>query len=59
MIYILDEHDASLGSFMAMRVAPGAFRVKVVFPHPGSWRYVVPDPVTGDYWFYTGPKVAP
>ena len=38
-------------------VAPGTFRVRVVFPRAGAWRYVIPDPVTGD-WTFVAPRVA-
>jgi len=30
---------------------PGEYRLRVVFPRPGAWRYIIPDPVTGDWTF--------
>lgn len=38
-------------------VGPGAYRVTIVFLRPGSWRYVIPDPLNGD-WSFDAPRVA-
>jgi hypothetical protein len=37
-------------------VGPGTFRVRIVFPRPGSWRYVIPDPLNGE-WSFDAPRV--
>jgi hypothetical protein len=57
-IWLVDEHDALLGGFRGAQVAPGEFRVWLVFPHAGAWRYVIPDPATGEYWFFAAPTVS-
>jgi hypothetical protein len=30
---------------------PGEYRIRMVFPRPGVWRYAIPDPLTGDWYF--------
>jgi hypothetical protein len=44
-------------TYRGVAVAPGTFRVEVVFPRAGAWKYVIPDPVTGD-WTFLAPRVA-
>jgi hypothetical protein len=38
-------------------IAPGTYRVSLVFPRPGTWRYVIPDPLNGA-WTFVAPRVA-
>jgi hypothetical protein len=46
-----------VATFRGVRVGAGLFQVKVVFPRPGVWRYGIPDPVNGE-WFFMSPRVA-
>jgi hypothetical protein len=43
-------------TYRGASVAPGTFRVRVVFPRAGAWKYVIPDPVMGD-WTFLAPRV--
>ena len=47
-----------VATFHGVAIGEGTFRVRIVFPRPGTWRYVIPDPVNGEWWFGS-PRVAP
>ena len=53
---VLDKSGIPVATFRGNAVAPGRYRVSVVFPRAGSWRYVIADPVTGD-WYFVAPHV--
>lgn len=57
-VYLMGKGELPVATFHGTPVAPGTFRVRVVFPHTGSWSYVVPDPLNGD-WTFVAPHVAP
>jgi hypothetical protein len=52
-LYAVDEAGTPIATFRGTAAAPGAFRVQVVFPHAGTWRYVIPDPLNGE-WSFAG-----
>jgi hypothetical protein len=43
--------------YRGVAAGPGTFRVEVVFPRAGAWKYVVPDPVNGE-WSFAAPRVS-
>jgi hypothetical protein len=51
LVYLVDETGNPVETFHGALTTPGRFRVIVVFPHGGAWRYVVADPVTGEWVF--------
>jgi hypothetical protein len=51
LLYLVDKTGSPVATFHGTLAAPGRFRVTVVFPHGGAWRYVVVDPVTGEWVF--------
>jgi len=55
-VYVLDRSGMPVATFHGTRVAPGLYRVGVVFSGPGRWRYVIPDPVNGE-WRFVSPAV--
>ena len=57
VLVILDRGGSFGGSFHGTRVASGVYRINIVFPHAGSWRYQISDPVLGD-WSFVAPHVA-
>jgi len=57
VLVILDRGGSFGGSFHGTRVAAGVYRISIVFPHSGSWRYQISDPVLGD-WSFVAPHVA-
>ena len=57
VLVILDRGGSFGGSFHGTRVASGVYRISIVFPHAGSWRYQISDPVLGD-WSFVAPHVA-
>jgi hypothetical protein len=44
-------------TYRGVAAGQGTFRVRVVFPRPGAWKYVIPDPVTGE-WVFLAPRVS-
>ncbi len=56
MLVILDRDGSLGGVFHGIRIAPGVYRITIVFPHAGSWRYQISDPVLGD-WSFVAPHV--
>jgi hypothetical protein len=56
-LYLIRSRYVPVATFHATKVAPGTYRVRVVFPQGGKWRYTIPDPVQGD-WSFTAPRVA-
>ncbi len=48
---IIDANGVPIETFSGTRVGPGTFRVDVLFPRSGKWRYVVADPIDGEWWF--------
>jgi hypothetical protein len=48
---IIDANGIPIETFSGTRVGPGTFRVNVLFPRTGKWRYVVADPIDGEWWF--------
>ncbi len=57
VLVILDRSGNVGGTFHGTRIGPGVYRVSIVFPHAGSWRYQISDPVLGD-WSFVAPHVA-
>ena len=57
VLVILDRGGSFGGSFHGTRVTSGVYRIRIVFPHAGSWRYQISDPVLGD-WSFVAPHVA-
>ncbi len=46
-----------VAAFHGVAVGPGTFHVTIVFPRTGAWRYVIPDPLNGE-WSFNAPRVA-
>jgi hypothetical protein len=55
-LYLVDRTGSPVATFHGAPIGRGVFRVWVVFSRAGSWRYVIPDPVTGD-WSFVAPRV--
>jgi len=55
-LYLVNKARSPIASFHGTATALGAFRVRVVFPHSGTWRYVIPDPLNGE-WSFAGQHV--
>jgi hypothetical protein len=56
-LYLVDTSGRPVATFHGTPAAPGRFIVRVLFPHAGTWRYVVADPLNGE-WSFRGLKVA-
>ena len=57
LLVLLDGSGSFGGTFHGTRIAPGLYRISIVFPHTGSWRYEIADPVQGD-WSFVAPHVS-
>ena len=52
IVYLRDATGTQLAyRFIGAATAPGQYRVPIVFPHPGRWSIVIPDPIQGDWTF--------
>lgn len=57
-LYLISKRGfVPVATFHGIAVGSGTFRVRVVFPRTGSWRYVIPDPLNGE-WSFNAPRVA-
>jgi hypothetical protein len=56
-LYMVDKAGRPVATFHGTLAAPGKFSVRIVFPRPGTWRYVIPDPLNGE-WSFAGLRVA-
>jgi hypothetical protein len=56
-LYVVDKASRPVATFHGTLAAPGKFSVRIVFPRPGTWRYVIPDPLNGE-WSFAGLRVA-
>ena len=56
-LVLIDRGGSFGGSFHGTWVASGLYRIRIVFPHAGSWRYQISDPVLG-VWSFVAPHVA-
>jgi len=56
-LYLVDRTGTPVATFHGAATAPGKFLVRIVFPHSGTWRYVIPDPLNGE-WSFSGLRVA-
>jgi uncharacterized membrane protein len=52
-VYLLGKSGAIAGAFHGVRVGNGVYRIDIVFPHSGRWRYSIPDPIDGDWYFFS------
>ena len=51
-VWLLDRAGSIVGTFSGRATAkPGVYVVPVRFPRAGLWRYEVPDPVMGGWYF--------
>ncbi|CAB4695357.1 MAG: hypothetical protein F2663_04890 [Actinobacteria bacterium] len=48
---IVNASGVPIETFSGTPIGPGRFRVDVLFPRSGTWRYVVADPISGEWWF--------
>jgi hypothetical protein len=53
VLYLLDETGNQIAKFHGTLVAAGRYHIRIVFPHAGTWRYAISDPVLGS-WRHPG-----
>jgi hypothetical protein len=55
-LYLVNTNGSPIATFYGVRIRAGTFHVRVVFPHAGTWRYVIADPLNGE-WSFSGLRV--
>jgi hypothetical protein len=50
-LYLLDKAGNQIAKFHGELVASGRYRIRIVFPRAGAWRYAISDPIMGS-WHY-------
>ena len=53
VLYLLDKAGNRIVKFHGTLVVAGRYHIRIVFPHAGTWRYAISDPVLGS-WRYHG-----
>jgi hypothetical protein len=53
VLYLLDKTGNQIAKFHDTLVAAGRYHIRIVFPHAGTSRYAISDPVLGS-WRHPG-----